>query len=305
MGQKINSKLFRLGYKKNSWDTKFQEVQYKKITNYFFLDLEIKKFITIFFNNYKIFVRNIKIFNSENILTLFISYYISNELLFFIKNSLKNLEISLHQSKKNFKQKTIKRFWILKYLKKKKTKDNEFLLFCFIHKITETLKLYTKLKKINIISQNVNKGLSVDLSKKNQLTSFKKLIIQLRKYSRSTFYKEFINLLITVLKTKNSSKLISIYLAELFGKIKRHNFFLNFLKRSLILFIYSSLSNIKGIKILIKGRLNGKPRSRGRLLQIGKVSLQTLDSKVDYSYSTAFSSFGTFGIKVWISEKSI
>jgi ribosomal protein S3 len=85
--------------------------------------------------------------------------------------------------------------------------------------------------------------------------------------------------------------------------MKQHNFFLNFFKRTLILMINSKISCIHGIKVLIKGRFNGKPRSSSKLLQIGKISLQTLDAKISYSQSVAFSQYGTFGIKVWICEK--
>jgi small subunit ribosomal protein S3 len=67
--------------------------------------------------------------------------------------------------------------------------------------------------------------------------------------------------------------------------------------------VNSKFSCINGMKVLIKGRLNGRPRSSSKLLQVGKVSLQTLDAKINYSQSVAFSQHGTFGIKVWICEK--
>ena len=62
-------------------------------------------------------------------------------------------------------------------------------------------------------------------------------------------------------------------------------------------------SNISGIKILITGRFNGVPRAKGRIIQTGCLPLQSLDSKINYHNTEAQTPYGTFGIKVWISEK--
>jgi len=63
------------------------------------------------------------------------------------------------------------------------------------------------------------------------------------------------------------------------------------------------LSKVQGIKILIAGRLNNAARSRNKIIKIGKISLLEINSKIDYSETTAFTSNGTFGVKVWICEK--
>jgi small subunit ribosomal protein S3 len=85
--------------------------------------------------------------------------------------------------------------------------------------------------------------------------------------------------------------------------MKKHNFFLNFLTQALFLLVKSKLSCIKGLKILIKGRLNGKLRAKSKLIEIGKIPLQTINSKINYSTSVSYSLYGTFGFKVWICEK--
>jgi len=119
------------------------------------------------------------------------------------------------------------------------------------------------------------------------------------------FFKECFCILLTTVSLHNFSNLITSYLKLEFNKLKKHNFFLTFLKRALIFFVYSPFSKIKGIKILIKGRLNGKARSSKKLIQIGRISSQSFDSKISSSQKTAFSALGTFGIKTWICEKSI
>lgn len=56
----------------------------------------------------------------------------------------------------------------------------------------------------------------------------------------------------------------------------------------------------KGIKVAIGGRLNGADIARTEHLSAGKIPLHTLRSDVDFATSTAFTTFGTLGIKVWI-----
>jgi ribosomal protein S3 len=57
---------------------------------------------------------------------------------------------------------------------------------------------------------------------------------------------------------------------------------------------------IKGIKIKIKGRINRRPRAKYRIITIGNIPFMTLKSDIDYSETTAYTSNGTLGVKVWI-----
>lgn len=57
---------------------------------------------------------------------------------------------------------------------------------------------------------------------------------------------------------------------------------------------------VEGVKIMMKGRLNGAEMSRKEWLKQGRISLQTLRADVDYSQETAYTTYGTIGIKVWI-----
>ncbi len=56
----------------------------------------------------------------------------------------------------------------------------------------------------------------------------------------------------------------------------------------------------RGAKILVKGRLDGNEIARDEHLEKGKLPLQTLRANIDYGQSTAFTTYGTVGIKVWI-----
>ncbi len=57
---------------------------------------------------------------------------------------------------------------------------------------------------------------------------------------------------------------------------------------------------IQGIKVQVKGRLNGAEIARKEWLKKGKISLQTLRADIDYARATAYTTYGTIGIKVWI-----
>lgn len=56
----------------------------------------------------------------------------------------------------------------------------------------------------------------------------------------------------------------------------------------------------EGIKIGAGGRLGGSEMGRRERFQEGRVPLQTLRAEIDYAAATAFTTYGTVGVKVWI-----
>jgi len=56
----------------------------------------------------------------------------------------------------------------------------------------------------------------------------------------------------------------------------------------------------KGIRIRVSGRLNGAEIARTEQAREGSVPLHTLRANVDYGVATAFTTYGTIGVKVWI-----
>jgi len=57
---------------------------------------------------------------------------------------------------------------------------------------------------------------------------------------------------------------------------------------------------VEGAKIMIKGRLDGAEIARTEWLAKGKIPLQTLRAKIDFAKATAYTTYGTVGVKVWI-----
>ena len=150
-----------------------------------------------------------------------------------------------------------------------------------------------------IVFQNLSKGFSVRL-KNIQSKNFRQIVLKLRMYSRFTFFKEVINIYAILIDKSGTSKLFAEFIALQLCLEKKHNMFITFLKRSLILFIKSRLSCLKGFRINFKGRLNGVSRAKTKNLFIGKIPLQTLSEDVDYSSVTAYTTNGTIGVKVWL-----
>lgn len=78
---------------------------------------------------------------------------------------------------------------------------------------------------------------------------------------------------------------------------------MSFLKTCFILLTVNSKrkNSIKGLKLVISGKLKGKPRSSSTLLLVGNISSQTLDSKIDFSKTHVYTIYGVFGLKLWVS----
>ncbi len=58
--------------------------------------------------------------------------------------------------------------------------------------------------------------------------------------------------------------------------------------------------NVKGIKIMVAGRLGGAEIARREWYLKGRLPLQTLKAIIDYGTATAQTKYGTIGVKVWI-----
>lgn len=56
----------------------------------------------------------------------------------------------------------------------------------------------------------------------------------------------------------------------------------------------------RGIKVATSGRLGGSEIARTEWYPEGRVPLQTINADIDYAVSTAFTIYGTVGVKVWI-----
>lgn len=64
-------------------------------------------------------------------------------------------------------------------------------------------------------------------------------------------------------------------------------------------------SGVNGIKVECSGRLGGADMARTEWYREGRIPLHTLRADIDYGVSTAFTTYGTTGVKVWVFTKEI
>lgn len=64
-------------------------------------------------------------------------------------------------------------------------------------------------------------------------------------------------------------------------------------------------SGVGGIRIQCSGRLGGADMARREWYKEGRVPLHTFRADIDYGVSTAFTTYGTTGVKVWIFNKEV
>ena len=59
-------------------------------------------------------------------------------------------------------------------------------------------------------------------------------------------------------------------------------------------------SGAQGIKIRCSGRLGGAEMARTEEYREGRIPLHTLRADIDYALGTAYTTYGTVGVKVWV-----
>lgn len=57
---------------------------------------------------------------------------------------------------------------------------------------------------------------------------------------------------------------------------------------------------VKGIKVMVSGRLNGAEMSRREWVAEGNIPLHTLRADIDFARDEAYTTYGVIGIKVWV-----
>ena len=57
---------------------------------------------------------------------------------------------------------------------------------------------------------------------------------------------------------------------------------------------------VKGVKVMVSGRLDGAEIARSEQYHEGSIPLQTLRADIEYGFAEALTTFGIIGIKVWV-----
>ncbi len=109
--------------------------------------------------------------------------------------------------------------------------------------------------------------------------------------------KEKLNLNLNVVEVSNPSLSAAIVAQSMIADIERRMPFRRVLKQHLE---RVQKAGAKGVKLLVKGRLNGAEIAREEKLSWGSVPLQNLRADINFCSDFARTLFGTIGVKVWI-----
>lgn len=126
-----------------------------------------------------------------------------------------------------------------------------------------------------------------------------KLKDEIMKFFRKNFpKKKKFDLKLTVEEVKNPDASAQLVSQNIAAELERRMPFRRLMKQK----IEKAMSNkeVKGIKIAMNGRLDGAEIARSEWLKQGRIPLQTLRAIIDFGKATAFTTYGTVGIKVWI-----
>lgn len=63
---------------------------------------------------------------------------------------------------------------------------------------------------------------------------------------------------------------------------------------------FKSNKNLVGIRLKVKGKLNGRKRAKTLIWSLGSIPIQSTKSLIRYSINYCYNIYGSFGIKIWI-----
>lgn len=119
-----------------------------------------------------------------------------------------------------------------------------------------------------------------------------------KKVSEMTASEVFINI-VEIRKPEIDARLVAESIAQ---QLERRVAFRRAMKRA----VQSAMRlGAEGIRINCSGRLGGAEIARLEWYREGRVPLHTLRADVDYGTATAFTTYGTCGVKVWIFKGEI
>jgi len=118
------------------------------------------------------------------------------------------------------------------------------------------------------------------------------------KLSVRKLLKKKVGVRIEIQEVKNPEGSASITAESITDQIEKRMPYRRIMKQTI--FRVMSNRDVKGVKIQISGRLDGAEIARSEHLEEGSLPLQTLRADIDFAKSTAMTTYGTVGIKVWI-----
>jgi small subunit ribosomal protein S3 len=122
----------------------------------------------------------------------------------------------------------------------------------------------------------------------------------IRKNLQSNFFKndKKANLKIDVQEIKNFEESAQVLAQSMADQLEKRMPFRRVMKSTLEQVMKNNI--IKGVKVELNGRLGGAEMSRREWLSKGTLPLHTLRADIDFARATAYTTYGTLGVKVWL-----
>lgn len=158
-----------------------------------------------------------------------------------------------------------------------------------IERKRQDIKVIIKSNKPGLIIGR--KGITIDEAKNN-------LIKKIKRFRNSKDLELDFNLDIEVVEMKRTDVSASIVAEQLAMDLERRIPYRTAMKSHLKML--NQNREIKGAKIRVAGRLNGADIARTEWLDFGKMPLSTLRANIDYAETTAYTTYGTIGVRAWI-----
>ncbi|HRR39566.1 MAG TPA: 30S ribosomal protein S3 [Candidatus Paceibacterota bacterium] len=171
---------------------------------------------------------------------------------------------------------------------KEDTKIREFLAKEFEKGLIEEVKIERLANKINIIIKTARPGLLIGKGGSGAENLSKKIT-------------EFIKgkeVKIDIEEIKEPSTSATIVAEQIAVDFERRVPYRRSVKRAMERILQRK--EIEGVKIKVKGRLNGTEIARSETFKKGKLPLQTIRANIDYGTARAHCTYGVVGIKVWL-----
>lgn len=205
-------------------------------------------------------------------------------------------------------------------LSEKKHINNVELAVFFRGNIVKNYKSKCKVlknkKKLNTKLTELfkNKNLKIKLKNLNKLIEKKKLVQifkQFRYFINRLFVKrinlfcDFLKIALLIANQKASVWSLVHVLSLVFKPLqkKQHGTFINF-TTEVFRYLLNQNINLIGIKMIIAGRLKGKPRANFAKTVLGKTSLTEYKSNIQAAQCHIYTIYGCFGLKLWINFKN-
>ncbi|MGB9743108.1 MAG: 30S ribosomal protein S3 [Minisyncoccales bacterium] len=192
--------------------------------------------------------------------------------------------------------------WLSRWFEKRKLADyleEDFMIREFLEKKigqlgVEKIEIERSANKINIIISTARPGLLIGRSGRG-VEELKKQLVN-RVIKKETGGPKEVKIEIRELKDVwSSAVLLAKHMAQ---QIEKRTPYRRVLKQALAKAMSSK--QVKGVRVEVAGRLDGNEIARREWLQKGRLPRQTIRADIDFAQATAYCSYGTVGVKVWI-----